>query len=85
MFTFYSSVSRLLSWNKTDVVTSKNMCVSIDTTTTEIRNHLDTMLSPDSSRDVIKTTNDANETIILEYSKYDKTFNHYRPKFFKYK
>tara|TARA_B000000477_G_scaffold97908_1_gene85599 strand:- start:336 stop:467 length:132 start_codon:yes stop_codon:yes gene_type:complete len=43
------------------------------------------MLSPDSSRDVFIAKNDANETVILEYSKYDKTFDHYRPKFFKYK
>ena len=43
------------------------------------------MLSPNSSRDVFMARNDANETIIVEYSKHDKTFNHYRPKFFKYK
>tara|TARA_Y100000817_G_C16710452_1_gene478999 strand:- start:255 stop:512 length:258 start_codon:yes stop_codon:yes gene_type:complete len=85
MFTFYSSVSRLLSRNKTDVVISKKPYKSVDPTVTEIKNNLDMMFSPDSSRDVIKTTNDAGETIILDYSKHDKTFDHYRPKFFKYK
>lgn len=85
MFTFYSSVSRLLSRNKTDVVISKKPCKSVDPTVTEIKNNLDMMFSPYSSRDVIETTNDAGETIILDYSKHDKTFDHYRPKFFKYK
>ena len=85
MFAFYSSVSRLLSWNRTDMVTSKNTCTSIDPISTEIKNHLDTMLSPDSSRDVFIAKNDADEIVILEYSKHDKTFVHYRPKYFKYK
>ena len=85
MFTIYSSVSRLLSWNKTDVVISKNSYKSVDPAVTEIKNNLDMMFSPYSSRDVIETTNDAGETIILEYSKHDKTFDHYRPKYFKYK
>jgi len=85
MFTIYSSVSRLLSWNKTDVVISKNSYKSVDPAVTEIKNNLDMMFSPDSSRDVIETANDAGETIILEYSKHDKTFDHYRPKYFKYK
>ena len=85
MFTFYSSVSRLLPWNKADMVISKNPSTPVEHTATEIKNNLDMMFSPDSSRDVIKTTNDAGETIILDYSKHDKTFDHYRPKFFKYK
>tara|TARA_B100000530_G_C15917307_1_gene471776 strand:- start:942 stop:1229 length:288 start_codon:yes stop_codon:yes gene_type:complete len=82
MFTFYSSVSRLLPWNKADMVISKNPSTPVEHTVTEIKNHIDTMLSPNSSRDVFMARNDANETIIVEYSKHDKTFNHYRPKFF---
>ncbi len=58
MFAIYSSVSRLLSWNKTDVVISKNSYKSVDPAVTEIKNNLDMMFSPYSSRDVIETTND---------------------------
>ena len=59
MFAFYSSVSRLLSWNKTNTLTSKNTCTSLYPNVTEVKNHLDTMLSPDSSRDVFIAKNDA--------------------------
>ena len=41
MFTFYSSVSRLLSRNKTDVVISKKPYKSVDPTVTEIKNNLE--------------------------------------------
>jgi hypothetical protein len=85
MFAFYSSISRLLSWNKTDTLTSKNSCSSLYPKITEIRNQLDTMLSPDSSMDVFIAKNDVDEIVILEYSKCDKTFVHYRPKYFNYK
>ena len=85
MFSFYSSISRLLSGNKTDTLTSKNSCSSLYPKITEVKNHLDTMLAPDFSRDKIISTNDTGEIVILEYSKHDKTFIHYRPKYFKYK
>ena len=42
------------------------------------------MLAPDFSRDKIISKNDNGEIVILEYSKHDKTFVHYRPKYFKY-
>lgn len=85
MFSFYSSISRLLSGNNTDTLTSKNSCSSLYPKITEVKNHLDTMLAPDFSRDKIISKNDIGEIVILEYSKHDKTFVHYRPKYFKYK
>ncbi len=85
MFAFYSSVSRLLSWNNTNTLTSKSSCSSLYPNVTEVKNQLDTMLTPDFSRDKIISKNDVGEVIILEYSKHDKTFVHYRPKYFKYK
>jgi len=85
MFTFYSSVSRLLPWNKTNTLKTENSCSSLYPTVTEVKKQLDTTLAPDFSRDKIVSKNDVGEIVILEYSKHDKTFIHYRPKYFKYK
>jgi len=78
MFSFYSSISRLLSWNNTDTLTSKKSCSSLYPKVTEVINQV----SPDSFMNKIISKNDVGEIIILEYPKYDKTFDHYKPKYF---
>jgi hypothetical protein len=75
MFSFYSSISRLLGSN-TQTLKSVESHVSL---------HSNTMLSSDFSTNKIISKNDSGETVILEYLKHDKTFDEYTPKFFKYK
>mgnify|MGYP000501214738 CR=1 FL=1 len=75
MFSFYSSISRLLGSN-TQTLKSTESYVSL---------HPNTMLSSDFSTNKIISKNDSGETVILEYLKHDKTFDEYTPKFFKYK
>ena len=74
MYTLYSSVCRLLYSSKSNL---DNI--------TKTPSHNDTMLSPESANDKIISVNDAGEYVVLEYNKHDKTFVHYRPKYFKYK
>ena len=80
MFSFYSSISRLLGSN-TQTLKSTESYVSLHPNTI----HSDMMLSSEFSSNKIISKNDSGETIILEYLKYDKTFDKYSPKFFKYK
>jgi hypothetical protein len=75
MFSFYSSISRLLGSN-TQTLKSTESYVSL---------YPNTMLSSDFSTNKIISKNDSGETVILEYLKHDKTFDEYTPKFFKYK
>jgi len=79
MFTFYSSISRLLSWNNTGTLTSKKSCSSLYPKVTEVINQV----SSNSVMNKIISKNDVGEIIILEYNKHDKTFVHYRPKYLK--
>jgi len=71
MFSFYSSISRLLGSN-TQTLKSVESHVSL---------HSNTMLSSDFSTNKIISKNDSGETVILEYLKHDKTFDEYTPKF----
>ena len=80
MFTFYSSISRLLSSN-TKTLKSTESYLPLHPNTI----HSDMMLSSEFSSNKIISKNDSGETIILEYLKHDKTFDKYSPKFFKYK
>jgi len=80
MFSFYSSISRLLASN-TQTLKSVESHVSLHSNTI----HSNMMLSSDFSTNKIISKNDSDETIILEYLKHDKTFEEYTPKFFKYK
>lgn len=80
MFSFYSSISRLLGSN-TQTLKSVESHVSLHSNTI----HSNMMLSSDFSTNKIISKNDSDETIILEYLKHDKTFEEYTPKFFKYK
>ena len=74
MYTFYNSVCRLLYSSKSNLDN-----ISKDSLYNDI------MLSSENTNDIIISVNDAGERVILEYNKHDKTFVHYRPKYFKYK
>ena len=74
MYTFYSSVCRLLYSSKSNL---DNI--------TKPPSHNDMMLLPENTNDKIISVNDAGECVVLEYNKHDKTFVHYKPKYFKYK
>jgi len=80
MFSFYSSISRLLGSNTQTLKTVESR-VSLHSNTI----HSNMVLSSDFSTNKIISKNDSDETIILEYLKHDKTFDKYSPKFFKYK
>jgi len=85
MFSFYSSISRLLSSNSKKLNTTESYTSLYPNINIKENVYTDMMLSPDFSKDKIISKNDVGEIIILEYSKHDKTFRDYRPKFFKYK
>jgi len=80
MFSFYSSISRLLGSN-TQTLKPVESHISLHSNTI----HSNMMLSSDFSNNKIISKNDSDETVILEYLKHDKTFEEYTPKFFKYK
>jgi hypothetical protein len=85
MFTLYSSVCRLLSPESkkiSPVISCSSLYPGVIYTKTDT---MDTVLSLDNSYGVINSKNDTGEIIILQYQKYDKTFSHYRPKFYNYK
>jgi|TARA_R100000742_G_C4203772_1_gene32112 hypothetical protein len=85
MFSFYSSISRLLGSNSKKLNTTESYTSLYPNINIKENVYTDMMLSPDFSKDKIISKNDVGEVIILEYSKHDKTFRDYRPKFFKYK
>jgi hypothetical protein len=85
MFSFYSSIYRLLGSN-TQTLKPTESHVSFHPDVINKENiHSDMMLSPNFSMNKIVSKNDTGEIIILEYSKHDKEFVHYKPKYFKYK
>jgi hypothetical protein len=77
MFSFYSSISRLLGSNTQ----------TLNPTESHVSFHPDVMNKENiySHTNKIVSKNDTGEIIILEYSKHDKEFVHYKPKYFKYK
>ena len=77
MFSFYSSISRLLGSNTQ----------TLKRTESRVSFHQDVMNKENiySHTNKIVSKNDTGEIIILQYHKYDKTFSHYRPKFYNYK
>jgi len=84
MFSFYSSISRLLGSN-TQTLKSTESYVSLYPNMNREHIYSDMVLSSEFSSNKIISKNDCGETIILEYLKHDKTFDKYSPKFFKYK
>jgi hypothetical protein len=85
MFSFYSSISRLLGSN-TQTLKPTESHVSFHQDVMNKENiHSDMMLSQIFSTNKIVSKNDTGEIIILEFSKHDNEFVHYKPKYFKYK
>ena len=77
MFSFYSSISRLFGSNTQ----------TLKRTESRVSFHQDVMNKENiySHTNKIVSKNDTGEIVILEYSKHDKEFVHYKPKYFKYK
>ena len=73
MYTLYSSVCRLLYSSNSNIHDI-----------TKQHSYSDITLSPESTYDKIVSVNDSGERVVLEYNKHDKTFSHYRPKYFYY-
>jgi hypothetical protein len=78
MYTFYTSVCRLLSPNPQELKKSYSYTSFDSKVNIEKTPYIDTECSKYSE---IASMNDAGEVIVLEYNIYDKTFVQYRPKF----
>lgn len=83
MFPFYSSVCRLFQTGiknvPSDVIDTPTLSKTVSKVSLIDNDKI--MLLPDNkSSDNLVSVNDVGERVILEYSKFDPLFMHYRPK-----